>query len=234
MDPPSHGDAQTVAIVERYPGIDQFLALRRDGQFGWIDSDDRFTVEEGVSNVYRAYGRSVLAALSERPEDADLVPAVLLPAVESLPWETATLVINDAVVRRIQPGSGGRGVEQLTSFQMRNRYRSIFQGMEALLRYRSASLPTVPVYCPLLLAARFPLQSLPNFGETVDEVYPGVSEVVAVINLLSGLPPRAREDDRILKLIAFISARAIHRHDRRRPQFDIDSISIEGDRYRDA
>ncbi len=223
-----------MAIVERYPGIDQFLALRRDGQFGWIDADDRFTVEEGISNVYRAYGRSVLAALSERPEDADLVPAVLLPAAESLPWDTATLVLNDAVVRRIQPGSGGRGVEQLTSFQMRNRYRSIFQGMEALLRYRSPSLPTVPVYCPLLLAARFPLQSLPNFAETVGEVYPGVSQVVAVVNLLSGLPPRAREDERILKLVAFISARAIHRRDRRRPQFDIDSISIDRNRYRDA
>jgi hypothetical protein len=89
----------------------------------------------------------------------------------------------------------------MTSFQLRNREKSLFRGMELLLDYRDPALPDIPYFCPVLVFRNTTLDRYLPWPER--ERRPGDREipVVEVIDLLGGLARSQRRVPTVSQLV---------------------------------
>jgi len=131
------------------PGI---CILTERGELGVLEAGYGLRISAALTRALTGHIQKFLAAYAADPHAEDRRVAILHQSTGSHPWSSATLSFEDQVVRDLYP-VGGRTRGGLTSFQQRQRHRSLYRGMELMLEYRRESRPDTPVYCPVLYAA---------------------------------------------------------------------------------
>jgi hypothetical protein len=132
------------------PGIEGFYVLTGNGQLGRYQSDGSFANEPSLTARLGAQIQTVL----QRYRDGDAAAAsigLVIRRKPDRPWHCASLIFSDAALREIYH-TGEDPDAPLTSFQERNRVKSVYRGMELILDTRKASRPDYPRYCPVLFA----------------------------------------------------------------------------------
>jgi hypothetical protein len=80
----------------------------------------------------------------------------------------------------------------LTTFQKKNREKSIYRGMELFLEYKDTSTPELPVYCPVIYDR---ITTLNSYAAILDRAVTSddrETPVVEVVNLLAAIPMAKR------------------------------------------
>jgi hypothetical protein len=88
--------------------------------------------------------------------------------------------------------SGTTASSDLTTFQKKNREKSIYRGMELFLEYKDTSTPELPVYCPVLYDR---ITTLNSYAAILDRAVTSddrETAVVEVVNLLAAIPMAKR------------------------------------------
>lgn len=202
-----------------FPGIEDFLALTAAGQVGRFEPGGGFRVFEQLSSNVAEYARRLLEAHARSPSDADIRPAILLPASSDRAWRSASLVLDDVVVHRLFPSTGVHS--GLTRFQQRNRVRSIYQGMELLIGYQNKSMPGLAFYCPVLHGTGSTLRDYPDHAQALADEVAGDTPVLEVLNLIAMLSPGERKGERASDLVRLVQDISIQTSRRAEMRFTI-------------
>lgn len=193
--------------------------LTADGRLAVVGDDNTLTVDDELSRAFERHNYHFLADYSATPS-APLRVAVLYSTVETKPWGSDTLALEESVVRELYPIGGAAGA-LLTAFQKKNREKSIYRGVELLLDYRKESEPRAPIYCPVLYDRRTTLAHYP--GVLGRELIAGETQepVLDVLNLVATIPIGRRDVEAVHVLMHKVRARLI-RKEMRRSFFQID------------
>lgn len=174
--------------IGTFPGLIGFYVLTPEGQLGFYDQDGKFIVDAKLMKAFADYNMRYLMTYLQNPHQGNFCLAIIYRTQEKRPWGFDTLVLEKHIVRRLYPVAGMTAEVDLTSFQKKNREKSIYRGMELFLEYKDSSSPDMPVYCPVLYDRSTTLDgysaSLERPVTSVDRETP----VVEVINLLAGIP----------------------------------------------
>ena len=193
-----------MSLADTFPGIEDFLAVDREGRLGRFAPDEEFQVFERLSEVVREHAVRLLEGYQRDPDSPEIRPAILLPPLPGRKWHSASLLFDIAVLGRLFPNDGSVDPAILTSFQSRNRERSIYQGMELLIGFENKSMPGVAFYCPVLYDGGRRGRDFPDFIE------PGTAEtgadtpVLEVLNLIALLSPGERKREWARELVRLI------------------------------
>lgn len=179
-----------MTILDNFPELAGFYALDPGGALGAYGEAGDFVVDKPTTEVLKEHIATFLAALDSDSANSAVIGNVL-PASDDRPWSSSTLKMRESIVHKLYPIGGSKGAE-LTAFQKKNQERSIFQGMELLLNYRDSAMPTIPVFCPVLVAG-------------IDKT----GSKIIVVNLLEKLPASRREKPEIEHIVNTIRSRVI-------------------------
>ena len=178
--------------IGTFPGLIGFYVLTPEGQLGFYDQNMKFIVDSRLMKAFTDYNMRFLMAYLQNPHQGNFRLAVIHRGQDKRPWGSETLLLEKHIVRRLYPVAGMTAEVDLTSFQKKNREKSIYRGMELFLEYKDSSSPDMPVYCPVLYDRNKTLDdyvtSLERPVTSVDRETP----VVEVINLLAGIPVNRR------------------------------------------
>jgi hypothetical protein len=75
-------------------------------------------------------------AYLRNPEQGNFRLAIIHRMQEKRPWGSECLFLEKHIVRRLYPVTGMTTDVDLTSFQRKNREKSIYRGMELFLEYK--------------------------------------------------------------------------------------------------
>lgn len=117
------------------------------GELWFYDQNRQYRLDTELTGAQATHVRDFLAFYREHPDDCRL--ATLSPDREPRPWQGPTMLLEENIVRSLYPAGRNAG-KGLTAFQKNNRAKSVYRGMELLLRYRKANAADVPAYCPVL------------------------------------------------------------------------------------
>ncbi|GAB4507135.1 MAG: hypothetical protein Tsb0026_01430 [Sulfuricaulis sp.] len=174
--------------IETFPGLTGFYVLTPDGQLGAYDQDNKFVVDDKLTKAFAEYNRRFLMTYLQNPMQGNFRLAIIHRTQDKRPWGSETLLLEKNIVRRLYPVNGMTAEIDLTTFQKKNREKSIYRGMEIFLEYKDTSTPDLPVYCPVLYDRGVTLDGYaPSLGRPVTSV-DRETPVVEVLNLLAGIP----------------------------------------------
>lgn len=131
------------------PGIEGLYVLTAAGVLGRYRPDGRFVEEPSLTQGLR----SETAALWRRYRSSDpesIAVGLVTRRTLDKQWQCASLSFSDMALREIYRTSDDHGAP-LTSFQKRNRTKSVYRAMELILDTRKASRPEHPRFCPVLV-----------------------------------------------------------------------------------
>jgi hypothetical protein len=183
--------------IETFSGLIGFYALTPQGALGYYDQDWHFHLDEKLTQAFGDYNRRYLLSYLQNPHQGNLRLAVIHRTGEDRPWGSETLLLEKPILRRLYPVAGMTAEVELTSFQKKNREKSIYRGMELLLEYRDSANPNMPVYCPVLYDRG---TALHDYAASLDRPLTAADRetpVVEVINLLAGIPVGRRSAPQI-------------------------------------
>lgn len=181
-----------MSTIETFPGLIGFYVLTPEGQLGFYDQDKKFIVDTKLMKAFADYNMRYLMAYLQNPHQGNFRLAVIYHGQEKRPWGSDTLLLEKHIVRRLYPVAGMTAEVDLTSFQKKNREKSIYRGMELFLEYKDSSNPDSPVYCPVLYDRS---TTLDGYSASLDRPVTSADRetpVVEVINLLAGIPASRR------------------------------------------
>ena len=188
---------ENMKTVETFTGLIGFYVLTPDGQLGTHDQDKKFVVDAKLTEAFAEYNRRFLMTYLQNPMQGNFRLAIIHRTQEKRPWGFETLFLEKNIARRLYPISGMTAEIDLTSFQKKNREKSIYRGMEIFLEYKDVSSPDMPVYCPVLYDRGATLE---KYAAILDRpVTPADREtpVVEILNLLAGIPMGKRHTPEI-------------------------------------
>lgn len=174
--------------IGTFPGLIGFYVLTPEGQLGFHDQDGKFIVDTKLMKAFADYNMRYLMTYLQNPHQGNFRLAIIHRTQEKRPWGSDTLVLEKHIVRRLYPVAGMTAEVDLTSFQKKNREKSIYRGMELFLEYKDSSSPDMPVYCPVLYDRS---TTLDDYAATLERPVTSADRetpVVEVINLLAGIP----------------------------------------------
>jgi len=177
------------------PGIEGFYLLTPGGELGRYQADGRFVIEPELSRKLADKTEALLQAY--RAGDARVCIALVVPRVPEQTWRSASLVFSDAALKEFYR-TGSDTDAPLTTFQKRNKTKSVFQGMEAILDAREMTQPPLPSACPVLLAPEVDAGTLSErYGlDTVD-----AGRALELLDLMAPLPPEGRRDGALTRMV---------------------------------
>lgn len=181
-----------MSTIETFPGLIGFYVLTPEGQLGFYDQDKKFIVDTKLMKAFADYNMRYLMSYLQNPHQGNFRLAVIHRSQEKRPWGSDTLLLEKHIVRRLYPVAGMTSEVDLTSFQKKNREKSIYRGMELFLEYKDSSSPDMPVYCPVLYDRN---TTLDNYSASLERPVTSADRetpVVEVINLLAGIPAARR------------------------------------------
>lgn len=209
-----------MSTVDTFQGIEGFFFLSSDGVLGKIDQKGDLVPDKLLTNTFAETNEKVLKAYAADKTGADLLIAIIVPNDGRKKWKTPTLIFHDTTIREIYPASGPDSAG-LSPYQIRNRERSLAQGMELFLDFRNANMPGIPIFCPVLFQADLTLDGYrEGFGLRVDESNRYV-EVIEVLNLVALIEPTQRKSWGVEELIDQIRRDEIKKDLRTETQFEI-------------
>jgi len=199
------------------PGL---CVLTPSGELGLLEPNGHVRNHPGLTTALSSHVAEFLAAYQAGPDRAGRRAAVLHFPSGDHPWETATLSLEDDVVRNLFP-AGGRTRSELTSFQQRQRHRSVFRGLELMIEFRREGRPSSPVYCPVLYAepARLAGRSAALGREPTNAERDSL--VIDVLNLAALGDQRTFDDPAIVALNEFLHERLIDKSQRRKSGLEV-------------
>jgi len=205
------------------PGI---CILTESGDLGVLEAGYGLRTSAALTRALASHIRGFLDAYRSDPHNGERRVAILHYAGGSHPWASATLSFEDQVVRNLYP-AGGRGRGGLTSFQQRQRHRSLYRGMELMLEYRRESRPDTPVYCPVLYAVPTGLvDRATSLGRTLlPEEAEG--QVMDVLNLATLGEGRTHDSPAIRTLNTLLHRLLINKQLRCESSYDLMERSFE-------
>ncbi|MBI3546115.1 MAG: cyclic nucleotide-binding domain-containing protein [Gammaproteobacteria bacterium] len=180
-----------MSVIKTFPGVVGFYVLTSQGQLGFYDQDKKFVVDAKLTEVFAAYLQQYLKIYEKNPDQENFRLALIYSSQEKKPWGSETLFLEKNIVRRLYPVTG-TVTEDLTSFQTKNRAKSIYRGMELFLEYQDSATPNMPIYCPVLYDRG---TALDDYGPSLDRPVTSVdrdTSVIEVINILAGIPVARR------------------------------------------
>lgn len=165
------------------PGIEGFYLLTAQGELGRYESDGRFLEEAELTGKLAGKIRVLLQRYRAGKGD-DVAVGLVTPKGPDRSWRSASLVFSDNALHKFYGTSNEPG-GTLTTFQHRNKIKSIFQGMEVVLDVEDAGpdLP-YPRCCPVLFVPEAGSEVLcRRYG--MDSVEP--DRVLELLDLMSTL-----------------------------------------------
>jgi len=181
-----------MSTIETFPGLIGFYVLTPEGQLGFYDQDKKFIVDTKLMKAFADYNMRYLMSYLQNPHQGNFRLAVIHRCQEKRPWGSDTLLLEKHIVRRLYPVAGMTAEVDLTSFQKKNREKSIYRGMELFLEYKDSASPDMPVYCPVLYDRN---TTLDNYSASLERPVTSMDRetpVVEVVNLLAGIPAGRR------------------------------------------
>lgn len=183
--------------IQALPDPSGLYALTSKGLLGVYNEKKDFTIDAELSIEFAELAASFLKSYLANPNEDRHRVAIIYYSSDKKPWGNATLFMEEPVVRDIYPVTG-LVTDELTAFQKRNRERSIYRGIEALLTYKADS--NLAIYCPVLFDRRTTLDYyLPMLGR-VEHEDDKLTPVLEVLNLVGNIPMLARNTPAILEL----------------------------------
>jgi len=182
-------------LLERMPDLRGCYLLTPAGSIGRY-GERGVEIDAGVSQALARPIAAFIQAYQRTRDTATHRIAIVHPDHAGNPWQSHTLAFEDAVLRQLFPAPG---VAALTSFQQRNREKSLYHGMELLLDYRPTAIHDRPYYCPVFVYRNTRLDHYKALlGRPARTSDPG-TPVVEVINLFADGPLLDPVVDRYLR-----------------------------------
>src|SRR5205809_141489 len=150
-----------VTAIDSLSNVVGLYLLTADGALGVYDEDKRFVVDRALTDALATHTRQLLASGLPNANGGDFRCGLIYHAIESRAWNSDTLALEESVLREVYPVSGPPN-QELTTFQKKNREKSIYRGIELLLEYRYERIRDEPVYCPILFDRGSTLGEYPN------------------------------------------------------------------------
>jgi hypothetical protein len=178
--------------ITTFSSLAGMFVLTPDGELGIYEQDKNFIVDSKLTKAFSEYNRRYLLIYHQNPEQGDFRLALIHRTKEKRPWGDDTLLLEKHVVRRLYPLSGTTVSTDLTTFQKKNREKSIYRGMELFLEYKDTSTPELPVYCPVIYDR---ITTLNSYAAILDRAVTSddrETPVVEVVNLLAAIPMAKR------------------------------------------
>jgi hypothetical protein len=221
-----------VTAIDTLTNLTGLCALTADGKIGEYREDKTLGVNQALSAAFATHNRQFLQAYRAAADASGYRLGLLYHSRQRRPWGTDTFVLEEAVVRDVYPVSGQSFTAELTTFQKKNREKSIYRGIELLLDFRDGNVPDAAVYCPLVYDRGTTLDCYPTLSNAVDAGTP----VLEVLNLLAPVPMARRQTDAISTLVQNIR-RLVHK-EKHSPRFellsDVDWAAEEGGGFFDV
>jgi hypothetical protein len=186
-----------MSTISTFPGLVGFYVLTPDGQLGFFNQDNMFVVDAMLTKTFGDYNMRYLMAYLRNPEQGNFRLAIIHRTLEKRPWGSECLFLEKHIVRRLYPVTGMTTDVDLTSFQKKNREKSIYRGMELFLEYKDGSNPDVPIYCPVLYDRGTMLDDYASILDRQVISADRETPVVEVINLLAAIPVAKRNTTEI-------------------------------------
>ena len=183
--------------ISAFSGLVGFYVLTPDGQLGFFDQEKNFVVDDMLTKTFGDYNMNYLMTYLRNPEQGNFRLAIIHQTQEVRPWGSASLLLEKHIVRRLYPVTGMTTDVDLTTFQKKNREKSIYRGMELFLEYMDGSNPEIPIYCPVLFDRE---KMLADYASILDRPVTSADRetaVVEVINLLAAIPVAKRNTPEI-------------------------------------
>ncbi|MGA8262413.1 MAG: hypothetical protein WB783_19565, partial [Arenicellales bacterium] len=182
------------------PGIEGFYVLTADGRLGRYSSDGRFSENPDLTESLAAKLEVLLKRYRAGDVD-DLALALVTRSTPDQSWRSASLAFSDKALHEVFRTSNDPSAP-LTTFQRRNRIKSVYQGMELVLETKEASQPPKPRFCPVLFSPEAD-------GETLRRRY-GVAATDAriafeVLDLMAPLSAVERKDPALTRMVVEMS-----------------------------
>jgi len=209
-----------MAIIDVIPEVGKFFVLTSSGELGAFGEDKEFVVDGGLSKIFDGHSKDLLRAYLKDPKKRDYRIAIIYPARTSQPWRSATLVLEDDALKLLYPVSGTKGGE-LTSFQKKQRERSIYQGVELLLNYENEIFPGSQIFCPVLFNRHTTLDQYAALLARESQETDRETPVIEVLNLAANFPLGRRADPIISDFVNRIRTRAITAQKRESSRFTL-------------
>lgn len=196
------------------PGIEGFYVLRAGRELGRYHADGRFRAEEGLTKSLSG-NIDVLMRRYRSGDSGELAIGLIMTDGENHPWRSASLVFSEHALGDVfKTGVDDKG--PLTGFQIRNRTRSLFQGMDVVLSARDPSQPKCPRYCPVLYA---PEASGEELSRRYDVEGVEAGKVLEVLDLMAPLPEEERHNPAFSKMVMDMARTRIAPEMRSSPAF---------------
>ncbi|MBI3897287.1 MAG: hypothetical protein HY308_03205 [Gammaproteobacteria bacterium] len=196
-------------VIDTLTHVTGLCVLLPNGGIGFYQDNNAVVLDAELSQALTERNQEFLAAYLAAPHAEPYRLGLIFAARERRPWGVDTFVLEERVVREVYPVSGAPTAE-LTSFQKKNREKSLYRGIELLLDYRLEHLADAPVYCPVLYDRGTTLGQYPaalHFGEDADRDIP----VLEVVNLVATMPMAHRNVAAVLALMKRMYERTVHK-----------------------
>lgn len=209
----SEGPSPGLSLLELLQDPTGLCVLTAQGEFAFMDSDRRLTVDKALTSQWLEHNHRFLSDYYNDPSAERRRVAILHQTRETKPWGTLTLNLQDEALRQLYPVSG-RQAGELTAFQKRNREKSLFQGMGLMLEYRNDLSPKTMMFCPVLHDRHTTLDRYADWLDRGSDGIDRVAPVLEVLNLVAMLSIDARQEDRVQNLVAALHRRLIRKDKR--------------------
>lgn len=188
-----------MSLLDIIPNPAGLYVLNAKGELGFFGPDGKAQLDVELSRAFAGHNQEFLKAYLQDPAAERRRLAIIFRSAEKKPWGPVTFVLEDFVVRELYP-VGGKIGDALTSFQQKNREKSVYRGMEVLLEAKSDIAPNCPVFCPILLDRGTRLSQYADVLGHAPSEADQASAVVEVINLVATIPIARRETEAVFKL----------------------------------
>lgn len=211
------GPKKRTELLSSLTGI---CVLTASGRIGYFNEQREFVVNNKLTDALLNYTTEFLRKYQEDSDGGNHRLAIICQTEKAKPWGTETMIIEEYVVRRLYAVSG-QTTAALTTFQKRNREKSVYRGMELLLERHDEAMPGIPIYCPVLYDRGTTLADYRSLTGTDKYNGDGKAPVIEVLNLIAPIPVNKRNAGEILDLIHNVHGRIIKKELRKTPGFKI-------------
>lgn len=178
--------------------------------------EKKFSLDVELSAMLSEHISGFLKSYLANPDEFSARVAIIFKSAEKKPWGNTTFFMEESVVREVYPVAGalaGSASDALTTFQKRNREKSIYRGMESLLEYKTTT--NSAIYCPVLYDRNTTLDRYLHVLGREEQEADRKTPVLEVLNLVANVPVMARNSPAILELCEKLHAVLIKSHMRK-------------------
>lgn len=173
--------------IQAFTKLSGLVMLGPRGELGLITDTNSFQLDAPLTRKFAAYNVQFIKNYAEHLDDHRFRIGIIYRSRRNHPWGAETLTLTDTLVRMLYPVAGTTPSE-LTTFQKKNREKSVYRGIELLLEYSAKDAPDVPILCPVIFNRNTPLSA---YQSVLGEELAGEDMTGPVIEVLNLIGPVA-------------------------------------------